>query len=141
MPFTSFIGRELLEFIKNADKIVAFLQLHLAKTEKLTDLCDALKLWAEISPFLIITKIDDINIYTNTMNTFKQNLNLFYKVGGRSFLTKDTNNIGGDETFYMHCLKFYMPMIAEVTLNDIKWVWAYLQCKVLKGGTKSLKIH
>ena len=42
MPFSSFIGRELLEFIQNADKIVAFLQLHLAKTEKLTDLCDAL---------------------------------------------------------------------------------------------------
>ena len=54
------------------------------------------------------------------MNTFKQNLNLFYKVGGRSFLTKDTNNIGGDETFYMHCLKFYMPMIAEVTLKRHK---------------------
>ena len=89
----------------------------MAKTERLTDLCDALTLWAEISPFLNITKIDDIQMYTNTMNTFKQNLNLFYKVGGRSFLTKDENNIGGDETFYMHCLKFYMPQIAEVTLD------------------------
>ena len=36
----------------------------------------------------------------------------------RSFLTKDTNNIGGDETFYMHCLNFYIPMIAEVTLES-----------------------
>ena len=35
-------------------------------------------------------------------------------------MTKDTNNIGGDETFYMHCLKFYMPMITEVTLDGYK---------------------
>ena len=51
------------------------------------------------------------------MYSFKQNLDLFYKVEGRSFLTKDRNNIGGEETFYMHYLKFYMPMIAEVTLQ------------------------
>ena len=54
------------------------------------------------------------------MNTFKRNLNLSYKVGGRSFLTKDNNDIEGDETFYMHCLNFYMPMIAEVTLDRHK---------------------
>ena len=51
------------------------------------------------------------------MNTFKQNLNLFNKVRGRSFLTKNNNNIRGHESFYMHCVKFYMPMIAEVTLD------------------------
>ena len=54
------------------------------------------------------------------MNTLKQNLNLVYKVGGRSFLTKDSNNIGSNKTFYLHCLKFHMPMIAEVTLDRHK---------------------
>ena len=51
MPFSSSFGRECLESIKNTGKIVDFLQLHLAKSEKLTDLCDAMTLWAEILPF------------------------------------------------------------------------------------------
>ena len=51
MSFTSFIGSELLDFILNADKIVAFLRFHFEKSEKLTGLCDALTIWAKISPF------------------------------------------------------------------------------------------
>ena len=55
IPFTSFIGSELLAFILNVDKIVAFRRFHFEKSEKLTDLCDALTIWAEISPFSNIT--------------------------------------------------------------------------------------
>ena len=45
----------------------------------------------------------------------------FYTIGGRSFLTKKTissiGNIGNDETFYMHTLRFYLPQIADETLK------------------------
>ena len=81
IPFTSFIGSELLDFMLNADKIVAFLRFHFKKSERVTDLCDALTIWAEISPFKNITKIYDIEVYKEKIDSFNQNLDLFYKVG------------------------------------------------------------
>ena len=35
-------------------------------------------------------------------------------------MTKNSNNPGDDETFNLHCLQFYMPMIAEITLERHK---------------------
>ena len=49
------------------------------------------------------------------MAEFIGDIKLFYEVGGRTFLTKSSADIGGDETFYLHCLRFYMPRIAKET--------------------------
>ena len=51
------------------------------------------------------------------MKTFVENVKKFYEIGKRSFLTKVKSKVGGDETFYLHCLRFYMPMIAKDTLE------------------------
>ena len=46
---------------------------------------------------------------------------MFYTIGGRSFLTKKSishnGSIENDETFYMHTLRFYLPRIADETLE------------------------
>lgn len=97
-----------------------FLQSKFHKTKTLDDICDGLLLWEKISPFLVITKIEDIDDYKLKLQTFKNDLKKFYEIGGNSFLTKTPTDCGDDETFYMHCLCFYMPQIAEITLERHK---------------------
>ena len=58
--FTSFIGSELLCFIRNTPKIVEFPETNFQNTKTLSDLCDDLLLWAKNSPFLVITEIEDV---------------------------------------------------------------------------------
>ena len=119
-PFTSFIGRELLNFIKNSDIVVSFLKLNFMETDSLLKLCNGLTLWKNISPFLIIDVIENVESYEQKLKNFRENLKKFYEVGRTSFLTKVSEKPGGDETFYMHALRFYMPMIAKHTLSEHK---------------------
>ena len=37
----------------------------------------------------------------------------FYELGANSFLTKDPSNVGDDESFYMHVVRFYFPQIMK----------------------------
>ena len=37
-------------------------------------------------------------------------------------MTKNSDNPGDDETFYLHCINFYMHIIAEITLEEHKLV-------------------
>ena len=74
-------------------------------------------MWSKTVPFLQITTIDNESKYLEKSNQFEENLKEFYKVGGKSFLTKG-NKIGDDETFYMHYLRFYLSHIAKETLKE-----------------------
>ena len=65
----------------------------------------------------MLTTIENGPEYERRMAEFLGNIKLFYEVGGRTFLTKSSADIGGDETFYLHCLRFYMPRIAKETLE------------------------
>ena len=63
-PFSPFIGSELLLFITNTSTIIVkFLKSNFMETQALIDLCDGLVLWESISPFLVITTIDDETEY------------------------------------------------------------------------------
>ena len=112
--FQSLTGSELLAFVKNVFKIVIFLKKEFQPSEVLDDVCNGLLLWESITPFLVITKID--NNYAQKLDEFENNLKKFYDVGSRSFLTKNPASIGDDETFYLHTLRFYLPKIAKETL-------------------------
>ena len=48
------------------------------------------------------------------MEKFECNVKKFYDVGSRTFISK-LSNIGNDETFYLHVLRFYMPDIVRKT--------------------------
>ena len=115
--FNSFIGSEIKAFIDNIPAIVEFLKKELSNTKQKENIVKGLEIWSKIVPFLQITKIDDQSEYQAEMSQFEDNLKDFYEVGGKSFLTKG-DKIGDDETFYMHCLRFYLPDIAKKTLKD-----------------------
>ena len=111
------------------------------ETDLLKSICKGLQIWNKISYFLNISTIDNVDVYQSELQFFKQDIVKFYEVGAKTFLSKDNNNIGNDETFYMHCLRFYLPVHAKLYLKNIKWDWEFLICKDLKEETKSLKIH
>ena len=87
-------------------------------SDLLKDLCRALILWSEITPFLVITTFDDVNVYKNKLEEWENKLDEFYKAGKSTFLTKNPANPGDDETFYLHVLRFYLPKIAKITLEN-----------------------
>ena len=105
--------------MKNIPKIVDFLKKTFVETDHVKDICKGLILLSEITPFLVITEIsDNIDEYKNQFERFNNNVKDFYEVGSRTFLTK--RECGDDETFYMHCLRFYLPQIAADTLKKHK---------------------
>ena len=53
------------------------------------------------------------------MNQFENDVKDFHEIGGKTFLTK-VNIVGDDETFYMHCIRFYFPMNAKCIFEDRK---------------------
>lgn len=115
--FASYVGTELLDFIRNVDKIVAFLRKTFHTSPTLACLCDGLELFAKITPFLVISVIEDKEEYKRKILAFKSNLKLFYEVGRNTFLTKNSHSPGDDETFYLHCLRFYLPEKAKTTFE------------------------
>ena len=54
------------------------------------------------------------------MNSFVENVKKFYDIGKGSFMTKTQKKVGGNETFYLHCLRYYMPKRAKDTLEKHK---------------------
>ena len=86
--FTSFIGSELLLFIKNTEMIVAFLKENFQDTKTLSNLCEGLLLWEEISPFLVITDIEDVDDYEKKLASFTDNLKNSTKLEVKVFSQK-----------------------------------------------------
>ena len=66
---------------------------------------------------MVITSISDKEEYENKLLEFESNLKQFYNAGKHTFLTQNFSNPGDDETFYLHCLCFYMPKIANKTFE------------------------
>ena len=112
-PFASMTGSELLSFIEHTPQIINFLTSNFVATNTLNNLCDSLQLWTEITPFLVITTIDDKDDYNKKLTKFEKDVKHFYSLGRTSFLTKKED--GDNETFYTHVLRFYLPRIANET--------------------------
>ena len=51
---------------------------------------------------------DSISNIQNTTNHYKT----------PKGITKNTATAGDDETFYLHCLRFYIPRIAQITFDE-----------------------
>ena len=65
-----------------------------------------------------MSKINSIDKYKNDLAQWEIKLKFFYEVGKNTFLTKDHDHPGDDETFYLHVLRFYLPQIAKKTLDE-----------------------
>ena len=49
---------------------------------------------------------------------FIDNLKRFYVICGRTFITKNADSPGDNETFYSHVLRHYLPEISKQTIKD-----------------------
>ena len=87
-------------------------------TDTLKDICEYLQLWPKITKFMLIEKVEDVREYNEKLSGWIDLLKKFYVVGGRTFITKNPNHPGDDETFYLYCLRYYMPQIAKKTVDD-----------------------
>ena len=79
-------------------------------------MCEGLGLWKEISKFIHTTKVEDCARYELEMTRFEMNVRSFYECGSKTFLTQTT--CGDRETFYLHCLRFYLPEIMHTTWDE-----------------------
>ena len=114
-PMAKLKGPELLLFIENAPSIINFLRTKFPGCQQAKKIGEVLMLWNVIIPFLNITYIDDKASYQTKLDKFVSDLKKFYLVGGETFLS--TNYAGDEENFHAHCVRFFLPKIAEVTLE------------------------
>ena len=109
------IGSELLLFIQNIDAIVEFMRRKFLDTPAVKSISNVLLLCQKITPFLVITTIENENVYKQKMLEFELNVKEMYKEGKLTILTKNPLKEGDNETFYLHCLRFYIPKIVKIT--------------------------
>lgn len=76
-------------------------------------MCNIILLSEKVSALLTNITINAIVDYLHKLASFTQNLKEFYMIRGKRFQAKDLANLGGNETFYMHCLRFYLPKISQ----------------------------
>ena len=115
--FNSFIGCELQQFSAHARWLGKWM-----KEEKLISIgrpdfvamCDALILWTDIEFFLKRGRIHNLPAYEEHMKKFNKNVDKFYEAGTKCFLN-DGKKLGGNESAYLHTLKFYMKDIVQIT--------------------------
>ena len=112
--FSSFLGNELALFVATIDGILDFLKSNFIEASTILDICQALSLWKKIFKFLGVTYVEDEVNYNDQLKEFEADVTEFYSVGKRSFLTKH-GQVGSEETFYTHALRYYMPRIAKLT--------------------------
>ena len=108
--FNSFTGKEFKAFNNNIPQIIEFMYSNFQENEHLTNICHGMDSWYKIFPFLTKARVTDKNIHEEDLKMFDKNVKLLYKYGNMTFLT--TTEVGDQETFYMHCLRYYMPKIA-----------------------------
>ena len=102
-------------FIENAPAIDNFLRTRFPGCEQAKKIGEVLLLWHVITPFLTITYIDDKASYQAKLDKFVSDLKKFYLIGSETFLS--TNYAGDEENYYSHCVRFYLPQMAKVTLE------------------------
>ena len=87
--FSSFLGNEITLFVGNSGSIIEFFETSLITTNEITDICMGLRLWTCIFKFLGFTYIveDEEQEYLNRMEQFQKDVEDFYEVGSRNFLS------------------------------------------------------
>ena len=73
-PFTTFKGTELLLFIMNLPSTISIMKDNLTDNKHVHNICEGLQLWFDITPFFVITIIDDETKYKSDLEKFESNL-------------------------------------------------------------------
>ena len=114
LNFSKFQGPELSKFVSNSTMITDFIEVNLLETVQTVEFSRGLNLLKSIFKCMSISYIiEDDEIctkYLKKLELFEVQLKQFYSCGKHTYLT------GGDESFYFHCFRFYLPKIARLTL-------------------------
>ena len=114
LNISSFKGNKLFRFVSNARIISQFIDDEMIPTDETRNLVGALNIMKEIFEFTSITYIEDEQKYISKLNDFKTNVKLMFKYGKNTFLA------GEEVSFYFHCLRFYLPQLADITFQRHK---------------------
>ena len=92
----------------------------LRQTPEVVSLTKALDVWYVIKKHLKRAKVDEKEVegFPFQLEKFNKNIDSFYECGTNTFLTSD--EVGDDETYYLHVLKHYIPYHARKTWNNHK---------------------
>ena len=52
------------------------------------------------------------------MLDFESNVKKIYEEGKLTILTRNPLKVGNNKTFYLHCLRFYVPQIMKITYEE-----------------------
>ena len=105
-------------FVLTCPKIATLLrspESGLQQTQQVVSLAKALDLWNDIKHHLKRAKVEEKEVkgFPLELGKFEKNIDLFYDCGSDTFLTSD--EVGDDETYYLHALKYYIPYHARKT--------------------------
>ena len=93
-------------------------------TPKIEHICNTLELWNNIRSFFGMTIVENGAAYFTLINKFENDLIKFYEYEKDISLTGRI--IEDNETFYFHCLHYYIPSIARECWDKLKLVWESL---------------
>ena len=121
--FSQLLGIEIKAFVLKCPEIATLLRSKeggLRQTPQVVALAKALDLWYVIEKHLKRAKVEEKEVegFPLEIEKFKKNIDSFYECGSNSFLT--TDEVGDNETYYLHALKFYIPYHATKTWDDHK---------------------
>ena len=116
--FTSLKDDEVKIFVLAGPDIADLLLECLEEDDIVLSIVKALRLWYNIERFL---KIGNIKLeskekkvpVTTLIDQSEKNIIEFYDAGSTTFM-KD-KRVGDHETYYLHCLRFYIPKLARKT--------------------------
>ena len=116
--FTSLKGDDVKRFVLAGPAIADLMLKWLEEDRLLLSIVKALRLWCDIERFL---KIGNIKLkseekkipVTTLIDEFVKNITKFYDVGSTSFMKH--KRVGDHETYYLHCLRFYILKLARQT--------------------------
>ena len=69
---------------------------------------------------MAITIVEDGDKYISEMDEYDVNVVQFYRYGKDSLLIDTNDKEGGNETLYLHTLRFYVPVLARRVWKDLK---------------------
>ena len=113
--FTSLLGIEIKAFVLQCPAIASIIDNNLIHSIEGMAFSKSLKLWYDIEKFLKKADIKDTELeaYPSQLDLFELNIKSFYKLGGKSFMSKLEE--GDDETYYLHALRYYIPHFSRDT--------------------------
>lgn len=108
--FSSFCGNELALFVSIERELHSYLQENLEMNDELEKFLNGYELWTKIFKFLGVTYIEEERDFEAEIEQFVLNVKGFYANGVGTYLAGAQG-----ESFYSHCLRYYMPGIARET--------------------------